>query len=434
MKRFGILILSAVLLMTIAPAWAKGSGKARTPSGGGTTNAAPPPPASPPPASSERLYVAGHFVGTSYSMAVYDAATLEQVDAFFTPPAMFDYTFLISPDRNIFYAQDSRFGNLASFDAATHLQRQEFPTLMSGNVFFTGVLSPHGEYLYAADNTGSLYKFDTQTQVALAIVPSTSQDGIAYDALAISPDGRWLYAPRSHRPAVSIIDTATMALVQTIDVPASYLDLNGYFQKIAVSPNGGKVYSMFNTFYNEETGIYLSVISMIDTATRTVEDTLTVVGTPGALVVSPDGQTLYAASYATSTLYVIDLQTHAIARRISVGFGPKSMVIDAAGRRLFIVSDSNALTIVDTQSFAVTSRNLANDVGTVLRLVMSAPTTSLQVCPGDVNHSGSITPDDLFMFLDWYHSGDARGDFNGDGRISVQDVFDFLSAYHQPCQ
>jgi hypothetical protein len=54
-------------------------------------------------------------------------------------------------------------------------------------------------------------------------------------------------------------------------------------------------------------------------------------------------------------------------------------------------------------------------------------------CAADINHSGSVTIQDLFDFLAAYFSNAPQGDFNGNGSVSIQDIFDFLFAWFRGC-
>lgn len=51
-------------------------------------------------------------------------------------------------------------------------------------------------------------------------------------------------------------------------------------------------------------------------------------------------------------------------------------------------------------------------------------------CPCDWNHTGGITVQDIFDFLNSYFAG--SGDFNGADGTTVQDIFDFLMCYFSP--
>jgi hypothetical protein len=54
-------------------------------------------------------------------------------------------------------------------------------------------------------------------------------------------------------------------------------------------------------------------------------------------------------------------------------------------------------------------------------------------CTADFNHSGDITVQDIFDFLDAYFANQSSANINADAGISVQDIFDFLAAYFSGC-
>lgn len=54
-------------------------------------------------------------------------------------------------------------------------------------------------------------------------------------------------------------------------------------------------------------------------------------------------------------------------------------------------------------------------------------------CQADINHSATITVQDLFEFLALFFGNDPRGDFNNSGIAGSQDIFDFLAAYFRGC-
>jgi hypothetical protein len=53
-------------------------------------------------------------------------------------------------------------------------------------------------------------------------------------------------------------------------------------------------------------------------------------------------------------------------------------------------------------------------------------------CAADFNLSGTVTIDDIFVFLNAWFAGDARTDQNGDG-VSIDDIFVFLNRWFAGC-
>lgn len=54
-------------------------------------------------------------------------------------------------------------------------------------------------------------------------------------------------------------------------------------------------------------------------------------------------------------------------------------------------------------------------------------------CPGDYNHNGVVSVQDIFDFLSGWFAGNTAADINGNHAIEVQDIFDFLSAWFAAC-
>ncbi len=146
--------------------------------------------------------------------------------------------------------------------------------------------------------------------------------------------------PRTGIPAtgtVSVVDTATNALVKTIEVG---LHPTG----MALSPSGDRLYV---TCANSDT------VSAIDTATDEVKETLhvglrdphgaPVLGSsPNAVAVSPDGGTLYVANASQNAVAVVDLRCQrpgdAVVGLIPTGWYPTAVALDHAGKQLYIAS------------------------------------------------------------------------------------------------
>ncbi len=54
-------------------------------------------------------------------------------------------------------------------------------------------------------------------------------------------------------------------------------------------------------------------------------------------------------------------------------------------------------------------------------------------CPADFDHSGGLSVQDIFEFLNAWFAGGPGADFNQSGGITVQDIFDFLNAWFAGC-
>ena len=106
--------------------------------------------------------------------------------------------------------------------------------------------------------------------------------------LAVSPDGRTVYASSDGDSKVSVIDTATDKVTRTIEVGTSPHGL-------AITPDGKTVLAaVFGT----------STVAFIDTATATVTGRIPV-ASPHNIALSPDGRTAYAAAQAKGALAIV---------------------------------------------------------------------------------------------------------------------------------
>ncbi|WP_284234960.1 YVTN family beta-propeller repeat protein [Mycobacterium antarcticum] len=201
-------------------------------------------------------------------------------------------------------------------------------------------ISPDGATVYVTHpNDDTVSVIDTVTNT----VVDTITVGDLPLTVVVSPNGATAYVNNGQDTSVSVIDTVTNTVIDTINVgPVP----NG----VAVSPDSAILYVT-----QRDAGTVL----VIDTATNTVVDTITVGGAPALAAISPDGATLYVAMGAdsmTDTVAVIDAATKSVITTISVG-GPAELVwVSPDGTRVYVswVNDSTVL-VIDTVTNTVTA-------------------------------------------------------------------------------
>lgn len=133
---------------------------------------------------------------------------------------------------------------------------------------------------------------------------------------------------------VSVVDTRTNAVVETVPVGTDPLG-------VAVSPLGERVYVA-----NQ---VMSGTVSVIDAATNTVVDTLTVGREPTGLAVKYPGTKLYVANRIDKTVSVIDLATGDELGPIDVGNNPLGVAVNPAGTPAYVVNKgSNTVSVIDT--------------------------------------------------------------------------------------
>jgi len=145
-------------------------------------------------------------------------------------------------------------------------------------------ISPDGTRVWVGTAvSGKVSVIDTATNAVIKTFPVSGAGGIAF-----SPDGHFAYVANFDANTVSVINTANYATVATIGVGASP-------SLVAVSPDGSVAYV---TNQQDKT------VSVINTATKAVIKTITV-DNPAGLAVSPDGKYLYVANLFGGSITVI---------------------------------------------------------------------------------------------------------------------------------
>lgn len=152
--------------------------------------------------------------------------------------------------------------------------------------------------------------------------------GSAPTGVAISPDGNRAYVTNNDS-SVSVIDTATNTVVDTIPIAVTCSAGNG----MAVSPDDSTLYV---TDGCGEPGP-LAGLSVIDIATHAAIATILLdVVAPYDIAISPDGSKVYVSA-ARGGVMVIDAATNAVTTTIGVGgvYGPRATAITPDGSKIY---------------------------------------------------------------------------------------------------
>lgn len=188
--------------------------------------------------------------------------------------------------------------------------------------------SPDGNTLYV---TGwrSVFKSDLVAVVDARTMKTTSTMHVGYDprTLAISPDGSTLYVNHWGTFKVSVLDTKTATVTNTITLrkPPGFYEalLDGADEQMSmmVSPDGAHVYVM-----STKSG----KLSVIDTRTQSLERTIEVrerkgiidswsVNAPDSIAISSDSATMYVTDQDEKSLATVDLAKNTVTRTSNVG-------------------------------------------------------------------------------------------------------------------
>jgi YVTN family beta-propeller protein len=199
------------------------------------------------------------------------------------------------------------------------------------------VTDADGTQLFVVDYAGSVVLVDTRDYTA-----QTLWDGGASDVV-VSPDGRYLYAAHNQvtdggaNSVVFVIDVAgatTAAMVPVNDVAA-----------LAISPDGSRLYAVSSdrrTYYQYPAGR----LTIIDTASHAVVETIAVGACPETVTASPDGAYLYITHYDTCSVSAVNLTTGDVTA-VALRDAPLAVVFTPDSAHAY-VCNVRSLTVIDT--------------------------------------------------------------------------------------
>jgi YVTN family beta-propeller protein/VCBS repeat-containing protein len=253
--------------------------------------------------------------------------------------------------------------------------------------------------------------------------------------VALSPDGKHAYVTNRNDGTVSVIDTATNTVTDTI----APITAGTYPEGVAVSPDGKHVY-VVNSGRTVQ-GTLDGTVLVIDTATDTIINSRVVGIDPSAVAVTPDGKYAYITNSGDGTVSVLDTATNEILGvLIPVGFRPVGVAVTPDGKYAYITnSGDHTVSVLDTATnttvgnpipvavdgnphgvaVAVTARgtyayvaNLGDSdhpLGGTVSVIDTASNTTIADIPltGDGYPEGvAVSPDGRFVYVGYLNPGD----------------------------
>ncbi|MGH7624728.1 MAG: bifunctional YncE family protein/alkaline phosphatase family protein, partial [Gemmatimonadaceae bacterium] len=169
------------------------------------------------------------------------------------------------------------------------------------------------------------------------------QSGRRYPAgLALSPDGRMLYAAENLDDSLAVIDLASQRVVQRLATEA-------YPYGVVTAPNGTVYVSAWG-------GHTVSIFTPAPNGRLRDAGRVSVARHPSALLLNADGSRLFVASGSTDRVDVLDTRTRSMVSELrdappagpGEGSTPNALALAANGRRLLVAeADNNAIAIFD---------------------------------------------------------------------------------------
>jgi DNA-binding beta-propeller fold protein YncE len=207
---------------------------------------------------------------------------------------------------------------------------------------FAVVLSPTGRSYISTTSTAydSIVAFDVNSDRVDAVYP------VAHSVtdLAVSPDGRYVYASRNavNGADIAVLDTKTGRddTIGIAAVPGTTTEC------VRVSPDGNRLYVAAN-------GPSVAELMVIDAHQKQVLSTVQIGSPIRDVAVSPDGATAYVASCAadfSAVLDVVDTRTGRVTSTHKIGEITgylTQLTLSRDGERAYLVSDEG-VTVLDT--------------------------------------------------------------------------------------
>jgi YVTN family beta-propeller protein len=209
------------------------------------------------------------------------------------------------------------------------------------------VIDADGKQLFVVDYAGSVLVADTRDYTAQTLWGGGASE------VVISPDGRHLYAAHNQvtgggaHDVVSAIDIACATTVATVPV--------NNVAALTISPDGSRLYAVSSdrrTYYQYPAG----GLTIIDTASHAVVETIAVGACPETVTASPDGAYLYITHYDTSSVTAINLTTRNVTA-VALRDAPLAVVFTPDSAHAY-VRNVHSLTVIDTTT------NDADDIDT----------------------------------------------------------------------
>ncbi len=240
--------------------------------------------------------------------------------------------------------------SLVLFDTATYRVVQTIPYASPEALFLGLAFAPDGRRVFASaggNNKVRVYDFDgTVLRERDPIVLGDPEAAPFPAGLALSADGRTLYAALNLDGSVAVIDTATGGAGARVRLDAGTLPY-------ALVLAGPKLYV---SEWNGEG------VSVIDTQTATQLRRVPTGGHASGLALSPDGRRLYVANATSDTVSVLDTATDAVVGavdlspypRAPMGSMPNAVAVSPDGGTLYVANGgNNDVAVVDTTALRV---------------------------------------------------------------------------------
>ncbi|MFQ5664938.1 MAG: YncE family protein [Candidatus Binatia bacterium] len=281
----------------------------------------------------------------------------------------------ISPNGGFAYATYGTSSTAVLINTTTNLIAASVPVgLDAAGVAFT----PDGASTYVISNDlGGISVIDNKTNRVTGII---APDVGFSETIQFATDGATAFVVSDDLGGLAGIDTATNEITSFSD-----LDL-GFFDAFAISPDGAFAYA----------GV-LDGIAVIETATNTIFDMITLDDEPFGIAFSPSGGRAYASLPDESKLAVIDTESSREITRIPVGVDTGGVAVSGDGALVYVTDFTSAATDVGFWVIDAATNRVVGGIPTMGDGPASVVLTTAPegLCVGDAEGETKVTVDEL---------------------------------------
>lgn len=215
---------------------------------------------------------------------------------------------------------------------------------------YGAALSPDGRTLLVSNDgqwMQSVQAVDTASGNVVQTISYQTPQAL-WVGVAWSPDGRHAYASAGGNNKLRVYDVAGQHLTERdpIPIPTSPASPNPHPAGIAVSPDGKTLYAAENL---------ADAVAVVDLATAKVTATVPVGHNPYTVALGRDGRLAFVSNWGADTVSVLDTATRRVTRTIRVGTHPSALRLSQGGRQLYVAdTDADSVSVIDTATLAVT--------------------------------------------------------------------------------
>ena len=178
-------------------------------------------------------------------------------------------------------------------------------------------INPGGSRAYTANiASNSLTEVDTAALEVVRQIPVPERP----EGMAFSPDGKQMFCVCREAKCIAVVDCGKGSMLKQIETGRGPV-------RIAITPDGKKLAIPL---------FHAAAVEFVDTASLEVTHHMEVGPHPAGTCISPDGRLVFISCEDENRVYVFDLDSMSLVRRIRTGKGADAMVCLMASELDFI--------------------------------------------------------------------------------------------------